>query len=87
MGKLCLACLAYFLDYKNRQIFNTPRNKTDACAYGVGCSYLMCGCLAIPYSRIGYRLEEPVEGTSKWKHYKDYYYTLNISFTNDFDDW
>ncbi len=31
-------------------------------------------------------LEEPVEGTTKWKHYKDYYYTLNISFTSDFDD-
>jgi hypothetical protein len=31
-------------------------------------------------------LEEPVEGTSKWKQYREYYYTLNISFTNDFDD-
>jgi len=31
-------------------------------------------------------LEEPVEGSSKWKEYKSYYYTLNISFTNDFDD-
>lgn len=31
-------------------------------------------------------LEEPVEGSSKWKQYKEYYYTLNISFTNDFDD-
>ena len=31
-------------------------------------------------------LEEPVEGTTKWKQYKEYYYTLNISFTNDFDD-
>lgn len=31
-------------------------------------------------------LEEPVEGTSKWKQYQEYYYTLNISFTNDFDD-
>ena len=36
--------------------------------------------------RVKLVLEEPVEGTSKWKHYKDYYYTLNISFTNDFDD-
>jgi len=31
-------------------------------------------------------LEEPVEGSSKWKTYKEYHYTLNISFTNDFDD-
>ena len=37
--------------------------------------------------RVKLVLEEPVEGTSKWKPYKDYYYTLNISFTNDFDDW
>jgi uncharacterized protein (TIGR02687 family) len=36
--------------------------------------------------RIKLVLDEPVEGTTKWKHYKDYYYTLNISFTNDFDD-
>ncbi len=36
--------------------------------------------------RIKLVLEEPVEGTSKWKQYKEYYYTLNISFTNDFDD-
>ena len=31
-------------------------------------------------------LEEPMDGSSKWKHYKEYNYTLNISFTNDFDD-
>jgi len=36
--------------------------------------------------RVKLVLEEPVEGTSKWKQYKEYYYTLNISFTNDFDD-
>lgn len=36
--------------------------------------------------RVKLVLEEPVEGTTKWKLYKDYYYTLNISFTNDFDD-
>lgn len=36
--------------------------------------------------RVKLMMEEPVEGTTKWKHYKDYYYTLNISFTNDFDD-
>jgi len=36
--------------------------------------------------RVQLVLEEPVEGSSKWKKYKDYYYTLNISFTNDFDD-
>lgn len=36
--------------------------------------------------RVQLVLEEPVEGTSKWKQYKEYYYTLNISFTNDFDD-
>lgn len=30
-------------------------------------------------------LEEPVEGSNKWKEYKNYLYTLNISFTNDFD--
>jgi uncharacterized protein (TIGR02687 family) len=36
--------------------------------------------------RVKLILEEPVEGTSKWKQYKEYYYTLNISFTNDFDN-
>jgi uncharacterized protein (TIGR02687 family) len=36
--------------------------------------------------RVKLILEEPVEGTSKWKQYKEYHYTLNISFTNDFDD-
>ncbi|GAF04647.1 BREX-1 system phosphatase PglZ type A [Saccharicrinis fermentans] len=35
--------------------------------------------------RVKLILEEPVEGTSKWKEYKNYFYTLNISFTNDFD--
>jgi uncharacterized protein (TIGR02687 family) len=35
--------------------------------------------------RVKLVLEEPVEGTSKWKNYKEYFYTLNISFTNDFD--
>ncbi len=37
--------------------------------------------------RVKLVLQEPVESTSKWKQYKEYYYTLNISFTNDFDDW
>lgn len=36
--------------------------------------------------RVKLVLEEPVEGASKWKHYKEYYYTLNISFTSDFDE-
>lgn len=36
--------------------------------------------------RVKLLLQEPVDGSSKWKLYKDYYYTLNISFTNDFDD-
>ena len=36
--------------------------------------------------RVKLILEEPVENSSKWKQYKDYYYSLNISFTNDFDD-
>lgn len=36
--------------------------------------------------RVRLVLEEPVEKTSKWKQYKEYHYTLNISFTNDFDD-
>ncbi|MBK7751609.1 MAG: hypothetical protein IPI41_03075 [Flavobacteriales bacterium] len=36
--------------------------------------------------RVKLVLEEPVEGTTKWKPYKEYYYTLNISFTSDFDE-
>ena len=36
--------------------------------------------------RVKLVLEVPVEGSTKWKHYKEFYYTLNISFTNDFDD-
>jgi hypothetical protein len=30
--------------------------------------------------------EEPVDGSNKWRVYKEYFYTLNISFTNDFDE-
>ena len=30
-------------------------------------------------------LKSPVEGTSKWKVYREYPYTLNISFKNDFE--
>lgn len=36
--------------------------------------------------RVKLVLEEPVEGSSKWSQYKEYYYTLNISFVNDFDE-
>lgn len=36
--------------------------------------------------RIKLILEEPIEGTSKWKTYKEYYFSLNISFTSDFDE-
>ncbi len=36
--------------------------------------------------RVKLLLEEPVDGTTKWKEYKEFSYTLNISFTNDFDD-
>ena len=36
--------------------------------------------------RIKLVLEEPIEGTSKWKTYKEYYFSLNISFTSDFDE-
>jgi len=37
--------------------------------------------------RVKLLIEEPVEGSSKWKQYKEYTYSLNISFTNDFDDY
>lgn len=36
--------------------------------------------------RVKLILKEPIDGTNKWKPYKEFYYTLNISFTNDFDD-
>jgi uncharacterized protein (TIGR02687 family) len=36
--------------------------------------------------RVKLVLEEPVEGSNRWTEYKSYYYYLNISFTNDFDD-
>jgi uncharacterized protein (TIGR02687 family) len=36
--------------------------------------------------RVKLILEEPVEGSSQWTEYKSYYYTLNISFANDFDE-
>ena len=35
--------------------------------------------------RIKLILEEPLEATNKWKKYKEFYYTLNITFSNDFD--
>lgn len=36
--------------------------------------------------RIKLVLEEPIEGTTKWKTYKEYNFSLNISFTSDFDE-
>jgi uncharacterized protein (TIGR02687 family) len=36
--------------------------------------------------RVKLILEEPVDGSSKWKKYNEFQYSLNISFTNDFDD-
>ena len=36
--------------------------------------------------RVQLRLEEPVEGSNKWKTYAEHNYTLNISFMNDFSD-
>ncbi len=36
--------------------------------------------------RVSLILEEPVESADRWKEYESYFYTLNISFTNDFDD-
>ncbi|WP_373514593.1 BREX-1 system phosphatase PglZ type A, partial [Persicitalea sp.] len=36
--------------------------------------------------RVKLILEEPVEGSSKWRPYKEYLYTLNISFSSDFDN-
>lgn len=35
--------------------------------------------------RVSLILEEPIENSNKWKEYKNYSYTLNISFMNDFD--
>lgn len=35
--------------------------------------------------RVRLVLEEQIEGSSKWRIYDQHYYTLNISFTNDFD--
>ncbi len=35
--------------------------------------------------RVKLILEEPVENSNKWKLYKEFYYTLNITFSNDFD--
>ena len=36
--------------------------------------------------RVKLMLEEPIPGTNKWKEYKSFFYTLNITFTNDFDE-
>ncbi|MFZ4465118.1 MAG: BREX-1 system phosphatase PglZ type A, partial [Bacteroidales bacterium] len=36
--------------------------------------------------RVKLVLEEPVDGSSQWSLYKEYFYTLNISFANDFDE-
>jgi len=37
--------------------------------------------------RVKLVLEEPMDRANKWRVYKEYYYTLNISFTNDFDEY
>jgi hypothetical protein len=36
--------------------------------------------------RVSLLLEEPIPDTSQWKKYKTFQYTLNISFSTDFDD-
>jgi uncharacterized protein (TIGR02687 family) len=36
--------------------------------------------------RVRLILEEPINGTNKWRKYKEFQFSLNISFTNDFDD-
>lgn len=36
--------------------------------------------------RVKLVIEEPVDNSSKWKEYKHFMYTLNISFMNDFDN-
>lgn len=36
--------------------------------------------------RVKLMIEVPVKKSNKWKIYKEYYYTLNISFANDFDE-
>ncbi len=36
--------------------------------------------------RVNLVLEEPVANSNKWKAYAEHSYSLNISFTNDFDD-
>lgn len=37
--------------------------------------------------RVKLILEEPMDRANKWRVYKEYYYTLNISFINDFDEY
>ncbi len=37
--------------------------------------------------RVKLVLEVPVEGSSKWNPYKEFYYTLNIGIDNEFDEW
>ena len=36
--------------------------------------------------RVKLVLEEPMDRANKWRIYKEYFYTLNISFANDFDE-
>lgn len=36
--------------------------------------------------RVKLILEEPMDRANKWRIYKEYFYTLNISFTNNFDE-
>lgn len=35
--------------------------------------------------RVKLRLEEPIPNSQRWSVYKEFYYTLNISFASDFD--
>lgn len=37
--------------------------------------------------RVRLVLEVPVEGSSKWNPYKEFFYTLNIGIDNEFDEW
>ena len=37
--------------------------------------------------RVKLVLEIPVEGSSKWNPYKEFFYTLNIGIDNEFDEW
>ena len=49
-GKMKYKALAFILDFENRQIIKCTKIEVTRSCFGVGCSFLVQGCLTVPQS-------------------------------------